>query len=223
MAQRIYRIGTCVESGCNQRFVKRGSRTRCDQHLKPMWKPGESRQATCLNCLAVFTPQPNRRTQVACSSACNEKLKFHMSRHGRWDICHLPICVVCDQPTGKGPRSYMCEKCKRRSGEESRWASGAGRLKNHRRRANVKDGENGITVLALRDRDGDFCTFCGFRIDFDAAAHSDLSPQIDHIVPVAAGGQWRWDNVQLLHARCNRKKGARVIPDFPSLFDEDIA
>lgn len=34
---------------------------------------------------------------------------------------------------------------------------------------------------------------------------------VDHIVPLARGGSSRIENLQLLHARCNLRKGARVI------------
>jgi 5-methylcytosine-specific restriction endonuclease McrA len=33
-----------------------------------------------------------------------------------------------------------------------------------------------------------------------------LDPEIDHLVPVSAGGSHTWDNVALAHRRCNYER-----------------
>ena len=57
------------------------------------------------------------------------------------------------------------------------------------------------------------CVLCGKpmpRSRFEVA-HATIwkreRPTFDHIVPRAAGGPDREDNLQLAHARCNRRKG----------------
>lgn len=44
-----------------------------------------------------------------------------------------------------------------------------------------------------------------------AVAHATIwkreRPTFDHVVPLAAGGPDRQDNLQLAHARCNKRKG----------------
>ena len=57
------------------------------------------------------------------------------------------------------------------------------------------------------------CALCGKpmpRSRFEVA-HATIwkreRPTFDHIVPRAAGGPDREDNLQLAHARCNRRKG----------------
>lgn len=225
-ADSVVRIAFCSESGCSRSFEKKGTRTRCDMHFigaGSKYKKKQREWVSCTWCLRPFERIVNRRTRVCCDEHCLRKLKNHILRHGRAGICYLPMCVVCDEPTLKGPKSLFCEKHKRRAGEEARLASGANNLKNARRRSATHDGDPGITVAKLRDRDGDFCRACGFKIDFDAPQYDDLAPEIDHIVPLAREGTHTWDNVQLLHGRCNRAKGARLIPDRPTLFEEDIA
>lgn len=49
-------------------------------------------------------------------------------------------------------------------------------------------------------RDGPACTSCGSETDL----------QIDHVVPIAKGGDNRFRNLQLLCGFCNRRKGARI-------------
>ena len=35
--------------------------------------------------------------------------------------------------------------------------------------------------------------------------------EIDHIIPIALGGTNRFENLQLLCRRCNRRKGIRIV------------
>lgn len=217
------RIGYCIEPNCNNVYRIQGTRRRCELHVKRQWSPGRTRSETCRACLRPFTPQPNRRTQICCSTLCWNNLKLQMRWFSRWNVCDLPLCCICDKPTGKGRGSVVCDECINRRNTEEAMASGANNLKNAKRRSATNDGDAGITVAKLRARDGDFCRACGFKIDFDAAQYDDLAPEIDHIVPLAREGTHTWDNVQLLHGRCNRSKGARLISDRPTLFDEEIA
>lgn len=55
------------------------------------------------------------------------------------------------------------------------------------------------------DRDGRTCGICGRYVSPEEAL------DIDHIHPVAAGGTDDPDNLQVSHASCNRRKGARVL------------
>lgn len=48
------------------------------------------------------------------------------------------------------------------------------------------------------------CGICGERID------SIEDMQLDHIMPLANGGQTEPSNVQLAHARCNTRKGSKI-------------
>lgn len=54
------------------------------------------------------------------------------------------------------------------------------------------------------DRDGLWCRLCGDAID------AVSSVDIDHILPVFHGGKSTPDNLQVTHAGCNRRKGARI-------------
>ena len=54
--------------------------------------------------------------------------------------------------------------------------------------------------LAVFQRDGGRCVDCG----------SDFELQYDHLIPLALGGGSGADNLQLLCADCNRRKGAAL-------------
>lgn len=45
-----------------------------------------------------------------------------------------------------------------------------------------------------------------------------LAVEVDHKVPISRGGQpYELENLQLLHMRCNRKKGAKMASDYEGM------
>lgn len=63
------------------------------------------------------------------------------------------------------------------------------------------------------------CGICGKRVDFKLKFPHPLSPCIDHIIPVAKGGDPSdISNLQLAHMTCNRQKSDKLVQkvDFAS-------
>jgi 5-methylcytosine-specific restriction endonuclease McrA len=58
------------------------------------------------------------------------------------------------------------------------------------------------------ERDGWLCGICATPVDPTLPATHDFGATLDHIVPLARGGQHVESNVQLAHWLCNRLKGA---------------
>lgn len=56
---------------------------------------------------------------------------------------------------------------------------------------------------AIYERDKGVCQKCGKPI-------GDESWAIDHFIPISRGGHTIWDNLRLLHARCNSEKHAKM-------------
>ena len=92
------------------------------------------------------------------------------------------------------------------------------RARNRRRKRRSRPGFSAPyswdeTVELLRERDGDACQLCRgelgpvkfgwrrWRGEWDP-----LACQIDHVHPVAAGGDDEFDNLQIAHATCNISK-----------------
>lgn len=68
------------------------------------------------------------------------------------------------------------------------------------------------------------CASCHNFIDVDApmtledGSRNPLAVEVDHIVPTSRGGSfYDLENLQLLHMRCNRKKGAKMASDYDGL------
>jgi 5-methylcytosine-specific restriction endonuclease McrA len=61
-------------------------------------------------------------------------------------------------------------------------------------------------VIALADRDGDRCWYCGCSFD-ERKAGGSRNLTIDHIEPIAGGGGSSLDNLRLCCRTCNQRKG----------------
>lgn len=56
------------------------------------------------------------------------------------------------------------------------------------------------------------CGICGKPVDFSYKYPHPLSPTVDHIIPVAKGGDPSdLDNLQLAHRCCNRQKSDKLV------------
>jgi 5-methylcytosine-specific restriction endonuclease McrA len=63
------------------------------------------------------------------------------------------------------------------------------------------------TVIALAERDGDRCWYCGCTFD-DGGDGGGRSLTIDHVDPLAGGGGTDLANLRLCCSTCNRRKGS---------------
>lgn len=68
--------------------------------------------------------------------------------------------------------------------------------------------KNKKRILATQD----YCYICGKLVDKSLPVGSDMSPEIDHIISIKAGGHPSdINNLALTHRICNRKKGDRTL------------
>ena len=59
----------------------------------------------------------------------------------------------------------------------------------------------------------DTCALCGLPVDKNLPPGLDGSPEVDEKVAVSLGGDpLAWENVQLTHRLCNRRKGNGIKP-----------
>jgi 5-methylcytosine-specific restriction endonuclease McrA len=93
---------------------------------------------------------------------------------------------------------------------------------NTRRRIQKLGGGAGVVdtieIAKLVERDGWTCKLCGRAIN-PLLTHGDLGYRtVDHVIPLALGGEHSYANTQLAHMRCNMSKGSRAtVPDVTSI------
>lgn len=160
--------------------------------------------ANCRGCGVDFTVlaatrKPSWGPPTVCSSACALALATSANRAPR-------PCIICDTDVIK-PGVPMCSSC---AGERERERL---QRKNRARRAHLrKVASEPYTVAEIAERDRFGCQLCGDPVDMTLRAPHPFSPSIDHVMPLAAGGDDTRANVQLAHRTCNIRKGARVSP-----------
>lgn len=76
-----------------------------------------------------------------------------------------------------------------------------------RRRAQVEV----VDPIVVFDRDAWICQICHTSIPSDAKWPDPLSASMDHIVPLARGGEHSYANCQASHLKCNRDKGVKLV------------
>ncbi len=87
-----------------------------------------------------------------------------------------------------------------------RWAAKNGHvLRKRARTRRARDHSAYVELvdeLVLLEMDDGVCGICGEDVD-------PFAYEVDHIVPIARGGDHSYANTQPAHGTCNRRKGAR--------------
>ena len=115
---------------------------------------------------------------------------------------------------------YCSRKCSSKAGDKLRRAIGNG--DSIRRARKNRTMKRRIPLGDLMERDGAVCQICGESVDlndiyYDDNGHAYIGskyPTMDHIVPIADGGETDWDNVQLACFRCNNKKHTMSMDEY---------
>jgi hypothetical protein len=156
----------------------------------------------CVICGNEFQPSETtvRRwgEQKTCSRACHTAA-MHQARF----TPSVRACAGCGVSIVALPGA-MCSEC-RVERKRDQW-----RQKNRKRRAELRAAASEPYTLAeIAERDRYCCQLCREPVDMSVAAPDPWSPSIDHIVPLADGGDDTRANVQLAHRTCNTRKGVR--------------
>ncbi len=107
-------------------------------------------------------------------------------------------CEVCGS-LYLSSRKYCSDACMKRIANR----------KKDKRITKDKMIDNDITLEKLYIRDDGVCKLCGGLCDWNDEPNKKDSkyPSVDHIIPIADGGEHSWDNVQLAHWYCNTVRG----------------
>lgn len=121
-------------------------------------------------------------------------------------------CAVCGvlftPPYSRGPKTLCSDQCRASAKQRHR------RIGKSKRRAAARNGER-IDPLEVFARDHWRCQLCGVAtpIRLRGTTHG-RAPELDHVMPLALGGQHTWANVQCACRNCNTAKGATALGQF---------
>lgn len=118
-------------------------------------------------------------------------------------IPKLRPCKLCAEPTGGTGTIPYCEICR----PIREWQRNYDKTRARRCRMNGGACEP-YTIATVAMMSSGICALCDRPVENAPAPHP-LSPTVDHIIPIARGGDDTLANVQLAHWGCNSRKGAR--------------
>lgn len=118
-------------------------------------------------------------------------------------------CRRCQQPFAHHVATRVpdyCDACRPDVVRDHRHAS-----KQRRRAYKRNTSSRGERIFRSRiyERDRWTCQLCHRHVDRQLSYPNPWSASLDHVVPLAVGGEHTAANVQLAHLRCNLRKGAR--------------
>lgn len=209
----------CTVGGCGR--LADGYRKECATHRQRV-RAGRAFAAECLmpGCDYIaavdgFCSRTHGRGRV-CSvnySTCHCGEIF--VRRGRRHCATSPVwqsriaelaCSVCGEPARKWARSSN-PTCSRRCAAQSPAARDARRAARALRRLRKHNQlVEKVSPRRVFERDGWRCGICGHPIKRNVVVPHPMAGTVDHIVPLAAGGEHSYANTQCAHFLCNSRK-----------------
>lgn len=187
---------------------------KCGTVTERSWITIRNGVASCEECEKVELLRRKEQRQAELQRQRTErqqsKLESKRIREEQKRLERIKICPVCGKETSR--RKYCSDKCCDKA---------MNKKKEIKRREVIRERlvDNDITVRGLYKRDGGICYLCGKPCRLDdyittdqAVVCGDWYPSIDHVVPLAKGGEHSWENVRLAHRKCNSLKSDRYSP-----------
>jgi 5-methylcytosine-specific restriction endonuclease McrA len=181
------------------------------------WKPKKTRvirgptmvSAVCSACACVFQYEKGGKRRFCsrkCVASCLKVIK---------KIPFARSCVVCEVEFCPLPAFHHVNAC---SVDCIQARQRNQRREYKRKRKALARGANGgeyIDSIGVFERDQWKCKACGCHSSKHLrGTNDDSAPELDHIVPVSAGGSHTYENVQLLCRLCNMLKSDMSMAEF---------
>jgi 5-methylcytosine-specific restriction endonuclease McrA len=121
------------------------------------------------------------------------------------------ICQGCQAQVIRRSRisNALCSTCLRRKQRQSDSYKASKRIAKAKRRVREGVRAERIDPIKVFQRDGWLCHMCGIHTPSSLrGTYQPNAPELDHVVPLALGGEHTWINVKCSCRKCNGEKGA---------------
>lgn len=199
---KIVRDRTC--EGCGMDFVQTGpgsDKRYCSRPCQPGRRVDKCavRYGNCGTCDRLFITRGGR----FCSDC--QRVAVRDEKVARYRATRA--CPDCGGALAKNEQRCMSCAVVHNAATERRNRSAGAAVRRARLRAAMVEKFDPIEIFT---RDGWVCQLCGVPVAKDAVVPHPDAPTLDHVVPLALGGEHSRANGQLAHFMCNSRKGARV-------------
>ncbi len=161
----------------------------------------------CQRCnVEIQSKLPYRKWCFKCRKEINLESAKRKSKE-RYIIKPFKItkCIVCNKEIKyKGEIRLYCKTCRIDIEKESRKTSN--RIRRKRLNGVIKER---ISKKIIYERDNGKCQICYKKININKKYPNPLSMTLDHIIPLACGGNHIYSNLQLAHLKCNYMIGIK--------------
>jgi len=159
----------------------------------------ELAERPCARCATMFQPELGKASRY-----CSTCSYIHIRSMPL--TCRLIQCSDCTAPTKPRGKAKRCARCQFIATATRQDANSARRA--HIERAGDKD----ISWRTVGERDSWICHLCLKKVPQQPGkAKSPKGATVDHLIPLARGGEHVWKNVALAHRYCNVSRSTEGI------------
>lgn len=162
----------------------------------------------------AFRREKERKKKEKQQEHETRKREAYINRLKNAEQAEMNICTCewCGEPfiALRGIKKYCSEKCRARAQYKRGEIARRMRIK--------KNNIDNVSLEELYKRDGGICHICGkqcryedYTVVNEIFIAGNYYPSIDHIIPLAKGGEHSYENVKLAHRICNTKRGAKML------------
>lgn len=166
----------------------------------------------CKGCGEPFSPK-RKDSRTFCGRECTQRYQCsEVMDDAKYAVpdgaTEKRPCFNCDEPfpvkPGDRKRKYCSPRCRKKS---------AARIAGSTRRKNLKGARvETVDPYEICERDKWRCHLCGVRTPKRLRGTFDpRAPEVDHILPITAGGTHNYANLACACRDCNQKKGNKPL------------
>jgi 5-methylcytosine-specific restriction endonuclease McrA len=212
---RVIGVAECAIDGCADLVCARGwctkHWTRWSRHGDPLVRmPGEivDGRRICPRCETDKLLVEFGSSRCYCLPCAALRAAEYRVENPYTPVQGNPAtCEHCDQDflADKRRSRYCSRECSAARKDIDNWKHQA--LRRARMRSAVVEMFDRLEIF---ERDNWICQLCFNPVDRNAPRHHPRVPSIDHIIPIARGGEHSRANAQTACLGCNVRKGVRV-------------